>query len=347
MTWIDGSRWDPGRGRRLVKLLAQTYNTDGQILAVIDAVALDREVKPLHDNLGARWIDLTRRMHEARVLRKVAEHLVGEYPVLATTVAEIAADPPEAMDNNPTDVFDAVLLFGQRPLIDRTDLRTTVREFLDQRLPLLVIRGQPRTGKSYSVEFLQHVTESLSDLLVTVVDFSPVANGDSAADLIAKTCHRLDLEPVKPIDDPSTSTRQAISLVDRFIGRYNSTFRDGKRRLVVIDGLNRIDLRNDVQEAVAHLAIEVLKRRLPRTQLVLAGHAGSLDPDLAYLMRTEDVTVLTKAHVRFYFQGLVLREQLTRRKLDHLVRQAQVGVGDVKALGDRVRGLTLELLRTS
>jgi hypothetical protein len=232
MTWIDGSRWDKDRGKRLVKLLSQTYHSELLILAVMDAVELDREEMPLLPTVGERWIELTRTMHEARLLRRVADQLVTDLPALAAKVADIAADPPEAMDHNPEDIYEVVLLYGQRPLIDRADLRTVLRDFLDKQVPLLVIRGQPRTGKSFSVDYLQHVTEPLANLLVTVVDFAPAANGDSAAALIGKTCRRLDLGAVTSAD-PSTATWQAIDLVDAFIGRYRNTFTDRKRRLLV------------------------------------------------------------------------------------------------------------------
>ena len=248
------------------------------------------------------------------------------------------------MDGNPQDAYDVQLLFGRRPLIDRSELRSGLKHFLEDSYPLMVIRGQPRSGKTYSLELLQHVTTGEPNLLLIDVDFAPVANGDSAADLITKLCRRVDVEVMTDEDYATTRTRMAIALVDLFVGRYRNKIEDHRRRILVIDGLNRTDLQDDVHEAVAHLAVEVIKGRLPRTQLVLTGYGGTVDHDLDYGLVTEEVSTITQAHVRFFFENLVLPTPLPEHKVSQLVQQAQVGNGDVKALAGRVRVLTLDLI---
>ena len=46
------------------------------------------------------------------------------------------------------------------------------------------VRGESRTGKTYSLQLILHVTAAMRDVLVVHVDFSQAATGDSAAALV-------------------------------------------------------------------------------------------------------------------------------------------------------------------
>jgi hypothetical protein len=347
MTWIDGSRWDPVRGRALINLLIANFPSNNDLLYVIDEVDLDRGALPAEGRTEVRWLDLARTMHERRRLRRAADLLAHKFPALAAQITELSADPPEAVDGNPEDIYEVLLLFGRRPVIDRSDLRSFLRQFLEGRYPLLVIRGEPRTGKTFSLELLKHVLKDQPNLDQIDVDFAPVINGNSAYTLLVKICRLAEVEGVAPpVPGLTTPTAQAIAMVDEFIGKYRNKYTDrgNRNRLLVIDGLNRKDLQDDVHDTVAYLAVQVIKDRLPRTQLVLTGYGGPLDPDLNYGFLMEDVNPITDAHVRLFFEQLILPEQLPMTRIDELVQEALAGDRDVGAIGNRVRKLTLDLL---
>lgn len=348
MTWIDGSRWDRARGRELIRLLVNEYTTNDQMLYVIDQVDLDRDVLPTAPNIGMMWYQLARTMHQRQRLRRAADLLAEEAPALRKRIAELASDPSDALDGNPQDVYEVLLLLGRRPLIDRRDLRTFLRRFIDDPYPLLVIRGEPRTGKTYSLELLKHVLKAEPNLLLIDVDFAPVANGNTAHALITKICRLAEVEEVAPAPRQTTPAAEAMAMVDVFIGRYRNKYTDqgNQNRLLVIHGLNRKDLQADVHDAVAYLAVQVIKERLPRTQLVLTGYIGSLDPDLDYGFLLEEVSPITETHVRLFFEQLILPKKLSTARIDELVQKALVSDRDVRAIGGRVRTLTLELLGT-
>lgn len=345
MSWVDGTRWDRGRGAELVKLLINQYPLPKNTVDLLVELGIDRDIYPEGgENAGARWVELARAMHEAHVLRAVVEHVAAQRPVLAARLTELAADPPGTADGNPSDEYHVHLLFGRRPLIDRNDLREALRRFLDQQMPLFVIRGAPQTGKSFSLELVRHVTTCRPGLVSYNVDFTSVASGNAAAALVAHLCRRLDVQEIAELDDPTTLRRQATDLVDIFIGRYINKYTDGKQRLLVIDGLNRPDLDTDVGQAMSHLAVEVIKGNLPSTQLVLTGYGQTLDPELDYGYVTEDTQVITAAHVRFFFEHLQLPQPLPPDRVTDLVARAQVGQGNLKTLGSRVRDLAIEVL---
>jgi hypothetical protein len=343
MTWVDGSHWDQARGTALIGLLAEVYPTEQEMLAVLTDLGMSRGLLPSPMRAELRWFELAQTMHQARTLRRAAERLVTMRPALTMRVTGLLADDSRAIDGNPDDPFQVALLPGRRPLIDRRELRTTLKDFLDSNLPVFVVRGESRTGKTYSLQLILHVTAAMRDVLVVHVDFSQAATGDSAAALMAKLCSRLGLPQPGDRDADSTRTRSALDQVDQLVGAYR--FSDQIRRIIVIDGLNRTGLRGDVNQLAAMLITEVANRQLPRTQLVLTGYAGEVDPAHGDLVAREDVLTITSTHVRSYFQDLVLGRALDPAELNDLVSEALSGEGDIEDLAQRVRGSTLRLLQ--
>jgi len=346
MTWADGSRWDLTRGRALVELLVGGYPSEEHMRILVQELGMSLSVMPPPMELGLRWYELARKMHDAGTLRQAAESLVTNKPVLRVRVSELLDDDP-AHAGNPQDPYEVLLLSGQRPLIGRPDLRTALRDFLDGNLPVLVVRGDPRTGKSYSLQLILHVTDGHPDILVRYIDFSPAAAGNDASALMTKLRRRLGLPPAEDLGQPTTRARSATELVedlvDDLVGRYE--FRDQVRRILVVDGLNRLDLQADVHQLVGMLMKEVIYRQLPRTQLVLTGYAGQFDPALGDSITPEQVVPITAADVRFYFERLVLHRTLTDDELDSLVGEVVTGEGDIEDLARRVRSAVLRLMR--
>jgi hypothetical protein len=344
MTWVDGSHWDQVRGTALVDLLVRTYPLEAQMLALVTELGMSPAVMPAPMAAGLRWFELAQTMHQARTLRRAADRLVAYSPALSEQVAELLADDPRTIDGNPPDPYQVALLAGRRPLIDRRELRATLKEFLDYNLPVFVVRGESRTGKTYSLQLILHVTAAMRDVLVVHVDFSQAATGDSAAALMAKLRSRLGLRQPEDGDDDSTRTRSALDQVDQLVGTYRR-LGDQLRRIIVIDGLNRTGLQADVNQLAAMLITEVINRQLPRTQLVLTGYAGEVDPAHGDLVAKEDVLSITSTHIRSYFEGLVIGRALAGDELNDLVAETLSGEGDIEDLAQRVRGCTLRLLQ--
>jgi hypothetical protein len=160
---------------------------------------------------------------------------------------------------------------------------------------------------------------------------------------MAKLRSRLGLPQPGGGDGDSTRTRSAVDQVDQLVGTYQ--FTDQLRRIIVIDGLNRIGLQGDVNQLAAMLITEVINGQLPRTQLVLTGYAGEVDPAHGDLVAKEDVLSITSTHIRSYFEGLELGRALTEDELNRLVAEAVSGEGDIEDLAQRVRGCALRLLQ--
>jgi len=70
------------------------------------------------------------------------------------------------------DPFEAVLLFEQRPLLDRRDLRALVRNLaLNVQPRLILIQGERETGKSQTAWFIRHIHETRGGFRLHWIDF--------------------------------------------------------------------------------------------------------------------------------------------------------------------------------
>jgi hypothetical protein len=341
VSWIDTGPWDQIRGKELVRLLSDVYRLQAEMQMLMNNARVPAELTPQPMRLGLMWGELLRTLLGRRMLRAFLREVVADRPALATGIA--ALDIDDSASGNPVDPFEVRLLPpGSRALIDRADLRAHLRRFLEEPWPVLIVRGPPRCGKSYSYQLMQHVVGDRDDWRLVKIDFSRPSSGSTAMDLMAMLKRRLNLN-VPDRTSMTTATKFADELVDDLIGAYPVD--DRVTRILVLDGLNRDDLSKDVHDFTARLAAEVADRQLPRTKLVLTGYAGSLDPGLAHVVLTEDVAGITDSHIRLFFSEL--NGGLSRSELDRLVAEVMEGAPGIDVVGDRVRSRALFMIDAS
>jgi hypothetical protein len=313
---------------------------------VLDDAKLSRGLMPGSSNrLGVRWYSLLNDVLLEGHLRSLLAVVVRDYPRLEPKIHELMQDDPRESDGNPLDPYEARLIGpGRQPMVDRIDLRGKLKQFLCDGVPVLVLRGPEQSGKSHSFELINHVTTRRMDTRVIFVDFAPPQYGTSAPDLMSLMCSRLGLRDISGRERRTTRTRFAAELVDDLVGIYK--FKDSVQRVIVIDGLNRSTLDADVSDLIVKLVVEVVNRQLPRTQLVLAGYGGLFEKKVTYSVLTEDIIPITETHVRLYFAdiGTEVGKNLSKAKLDALVKKAMKGAPNLELLGDRVRQTALELV---
>jgi hypothetical protein len=338
VSWIDTGPWDQTRGRELVRLLSDVYRLQAEMQALMDNAQVPAELTPQPMRLGLMWGELLRTLLGRRMLRGFLRVVAADRPALAPGIA--ALDVDDSAGGNPVDPFEVRLLPpGRRTLINRADLRIYLRRFIEEPWPVLIVRGPPRCGKSYSYQLMQHVVGDHDDWRLVKIDFSRPSSGSTAVELMAMLKRRLNLN-VPDRTSMTTATKFADELVDDLIGAYHVD--DRITRILVIDGLNRDDLTKDVHDFAARLAAEVADKQLPRTKLVLTGYAGSLDPGLAHVVLTEDVAGITDSHIRLFFSEL--NGGLSRPELDRLVAEVMDGAPGIEVVGDRVRTLALSMI---
>ncbi|MEN4478759.1 hypothetical protein [Mycolicibacterium cosmeticum] len=363
--WIDGPDWHRLKGLQLAALLGDEYRDNAEIEPLLDICGVGRGEVPTIDVPRVKWLAFGKSLQSMGKLGCVIDAVAADRTALAATLADLCeAEPSIAPIGNPVDPFEARLLRGsRRPMINRQDLRSNLRRFFStdsrDRLKVLTVRGPGRCGKSFSFELMKHIACDRSDLKLIHIDFSTAALGNRAVDLMNMICGRLkmpDLVDTPPGPessappngdtaddrDETTQTRFAVNLVNKFVGVYEPL--DGATRVLVIDGLNRVNLKSEVGHLVAALAVQVVRDQLPDTQLVLMGWDGTFDQGLAFDVLNEDISEITPAHVRLFFEGLVSDDPLNPDELDKIVGEAMTGAAELDVLERQVREVALRLV---
>lgn len=344
MRWIDGADWDKERGFQLVELFAAASWSKDDSKMLVEESGIERQLLNDTDDPIVRWSDFISKLFHRNLLGQFLDYAAEVRPKMAAKLLVLAEATPLVVTGNPPDPFQVRLVgAGRRPVIDRADLRRHLEVFLRKEMKVLIVNGPARCGKTFSFRILMHVVSARNDLKLDYIDFTQEGSGNKAFHLMNAIRLRLNLPPLAENIIDTTEKRNLRDLVNEFVGHYKPI--DGKTRILVIDGLNRGDLDPDVHDLVVNLAVEVINQQLINTQVVLIGYAGSFDRDLDDELLIEDITPITEAHVRHFFQGLISERDSMSEDLELMVRQAMAGgTADVEALGRRVRDLALRLI---
>jgi hypothetical protein len=342
VSWVDGSPWEEVRGKEIIEVLVAQYYTTDSIRDLLIEADVGLAQMELDGPLGVRWYGMVRGIHAAGGLRSLLAAAQRNDPALRAKIAGWVQES-NGLRGNPPGVYD-VLLIGQarRAFVGRRALRRTLKEFLEERVPILVIRGEPWTGKSYSRDFVRHAVASKDGLIFRDIDFENVASGTGAVDLLSKLCNRLGIEDVTYRENQTTKTRFSMELIDALVGRYTASSHG--RSILFIDGLNRKDLESDVYALIGQLATEVVRDQLPGVQVVLTGFLGSLDRDLEVDVRIEDVVKPQEHDVHEFFERLVVVPPLSADEIDRRTARVMAVPDDVAERGREARTAALELV---
>jgi hypothetical protein len=358
--WIDGPDWRPQKALLLAQLLGAEYPANDEIWPLLDNCEIRRGLLPTGDVPEVKWFSFAKSMHSRGKLGCLVDAVAGDRPALAAALEDLTeAEQAIAPIGNPVDPFEVRLLRGnRRPMINRKDLRSNLRRFFstdnDDRLKVLTVRGPGRCGKSFSFELMKHIAGDRPDLKLVHIDFSTAALGNRAIDLMNMICGRLNLpdfteesptpssDETTEVRDETTEMRYAVNLVNRFVGAYRPL--EDATRVLVIDGLSRVNLKSEVGHLAAALAVQVVRDQLPDTQLVLMGWGGNFDQGLTFDVLTEDIDGITPTHVRLFFEGLVADDPLTPQELDKMVSEVMSGADELEVLERQVREAALRLV---
>jgi len=243
---------DSLEGRRL-DLLANVKNDFGQIVRTVIGRAQ-----------AEGWLNrLVMEAHNSRPHVATFGELLNELQLVGV--------------NGPVDHYEACLLRGNRALIDRQTLRLKLRTLGDQMgSRILVVDGDAVSGKSYSLQLINHLAEVLGGFRVVWVDLvrlaarNPAIEPERLARYIAEQM-KLDVTSLRP-----KGAEQDATWIEHF-GNWLTGELAGRddQWWIVIDHFLRVPLSQQTKDLIEELAIRI-DNNIQQLRLILLSYRGDL-----------------------------------------------------------------------
>jgi hypothetical protein len=208
-------------------------------------------------------------------------------------------------------------LRSARAVIDRAGLRSGLRQLADDQYWVLVVNGLPRSGKSHTWLFIDHLRSA--GRLVGINQFTRVTthrwSGEVTGEAIARSLADklqlpIDLSPSGELDD---------ALVRKFLDRIVPAYRGGEgiTRWIILDGLDRPGVQEGARDLVRGLIGLVEEGELRQTRLVVTG-LDTLGLSVGYAVRTEDIPAIDRTVMRAFLTDVAqhLGREITGKELD-------------------------------
>lgn len=197
---------------------------------------------------------------------------------------------------SPQDFFlSGVLSNGAEVFIDRTEFRKRLREFHENPdKTVLVVDGEPDSGRSYSYKMIRHIGEHCNFRPVRVMlDRTSTAEQvvrrltESVADPNTAPAPLNPTQLNDPLPDIDAAVRRVVSQATTALGRY----------WLVLDDCDRLDVNSDVWDCIGKLALTIHDERpappdVP-PRLVLLGYSPTMR-QLPYEIRKNEVRDTTR-----------------------------------------------------
>ena len=251
------------------------------------------------------WAETEGRLME--LLTKALQANPGS-PALAALGPQLIAALNERQPTGevrPVDPFDACLLRGKRAFVNRKDLRKALRELAaEEGSRVLVVDGEPLSGKSYSLELITYLADILESYRVIWIDLkdevpSLFGPGDLARSIALQM--RLSLDSM-PKQEEIQASRWARVLGEWITGQMRAS---GATWWVVLDSFNQLDppLADATDDLIKYLA-ERAETTVPELRVVLLSYKGLLPPRIRGFVQRETIASIEQIDVKDFFECL-------------------------------------------
>jgi hypothetical protein len=270
-------------GERTLDLIATTGDLTNDIRRVVKVATTERW---LHDLLAAAAED---RPNVAELARLRDETRPITVPM---------ADP-----------WKSVMVNGQ-PLVDRDQIRFAVKDLEGQRSRILIVHGEPTSGKSHTANLVTWRAGENQHQLVQL-DLSRLwdaVNGNVAAgarprlaprDVAISLCDQLSIDRAIIPQTDEQDSRWAIAFCDRFQARLDPA----ATYWIVIDEFNKVPVSQQAADFFKELATRV-STTLINVRLVLLGYSDTLSTNVEPGVIREQVSYLREEDLLIYFAEL-------------------------------------------
>jgi hypothetical protein len=283
----------------------------------------------LEDNLDLVTMEVLKYANNEGWIEQFIIQLRNAYPAVpdlaafyaeVTTPVPILAAPaaaPGAPVAGPAPARDAftVVYVDNRPFVDRTKLRGTLRTLAAPGGPrILNIRGEPRSGKTYTQYLINHLGEQIGFEVIPIdltryADLSPFEIGRSITSRMG----------LRAPETPGLEqwSRWTLRFFDDLVGQMRSQ-PDVKKQhwWIVMDNFKSVSVPEAINDFVDALSLRI-DEELLNVRAVLISYERTLPQKVAPIVAVDETTVigvpeLSEFFVRFYSEKKPHFEEVDR-----------------------------------
>ncbi|PYQ25968.1 MAG: hypothetical protein DMF56_25975 [Acidobacteria bacterium] len=202
----------------------------------------------------------------------------------------------------------AVCFADNRPFVNRIPLRQTLRILTMGGPRILVVRGEPRSGKTYTSNLIKYLARQFGFELVRIDLVRYAAGQDvSPVDLGTAIASQMGFAGA-PAPGNEQLARWTVAYFDWFVGQLRSSAAQAKTWWVVIDGFQSVSVPLAVDDFVDEFCARV-DEALLSVRVVLISYERDLPVEMAPIVtedKTAPITVddLTSFFLKFYSEHL-------------------------------------------
>ncbi len=236
-----------------------------------------------------------------------------------------------------------VLVFGDRPLIDRDDLRKVVESFeLGPKSRVLVVHGDPKTGKSRTYWYLRHIQERVKKFDLIWIDFEdfteePVIDNRVLARAINDQL-KLGFSFAETAADDAFKNQPFSNVFYSEIGQREQIL------VLVLDSFSKVSIDKSAYDLVNLLALKV-ETQMTNAFLVLLDFDQELPSKVNEHVNREQTAVVKKQHLALFLTEVLKASAGKTPPEREVARAMQEVLGGIdlskaktmKDLGDRCR----------
>lgn len=234
------------------------------------------------------------------------------------------------------DPYQVAFLYAGRALINRRKLRTSIKDLCsNQGSRVLIVNGNPMSGKSYSMQYIAHLAEAFQDDRA-YIDIKREIQTSFGPDALARSIGwqmKLSAEDIQSIPvRQSQDARWVMEIRDWIIGASN---RAGKRWWITLDGFDHPDLPPETQQMIEHLMLQIENVK-PPLRLVLLSYQRPIPRDIRRYIQSEAIGPIERDELTEFFERLyeLAHKAVTQAELVQIVDKvlALVPTGDPERL---------------
>jgi hypothetical protein len=294
-------------GKELLAALLELYYLAPDVQRFVQEIGMPPAQFAWNGAMEDVWPEVLQKAAASNLLRRLVRAVAADpgsaaYSALFQRLLAIPAPAAAGIDPYLVCLLGSG---GRRPFLDRTELRTHLRELARENGPrVLIITGPAQSGKSYSWYLIDHVKRVGAFSPIRVDLSSSAWSGPAAgpADVMGEVAYKLGWAP--PVADPTAQEdTQARTLRNWFLGRVRT---ETAGYWLIFDGLDASTMTNAALRLVESLAIAAERGEAGELRVVLIAYSGSLPQDVDPYTLRDPISAIGVAELRAFLERVAL-----------------------------------------